>query len=93
LFIAALASIALFLPLPFFASQSFLQLGDLTTASALLALVTAVLPLAMLVGLWHSYRRTEVDRSTLVERLAMLSVLQWCIVLAFWQSLPLLLWA
>jgi hypothetical protein len=55
-------------PTPLFFAQSFLRLGDLMPASAMLALVTGVLPLAML------------------------GVLQWSIMLAFWGLMPLRLW-
>ncbi|MDO8908964.1 MAG: serine hydrolase domain-containing protein [Pseudohongiella sp.] len=88
---AFFACTALFLPIPLFYSQSFLQLGELTPASGLLALVTGLLPLAMIFGLWGSVRQDAKDRS-LLGMLAMLSVLQWCVVLAFWGLVPLRLW-
>lgn len=93
LLIPFVASVALFLPVPLFFGQSFLELGDLTQASALLALVTGVLPLAMLFGLWRSLGRDAIDRSLLADKLALLSVLQWSTVLAFWGLVPLRLWA
>lgn len=92
LFIPFLASVALLLPVPLFFVQSFLRLGDLTPASAMLALVTGMLPLAMLFGLWRSSARGAVNRGALTDRLAMLGVLQWNIVLAFWGLIPLRLW-
>ena len=45
---AFLASVLLFAPLPFFMNQSFMAAGDLTVASALLAVVTLLLPVGML---------------------------------------------
>lgn len=92
LFIPFLASVALLLPVPLFFAQSFLRLGDLTPASAMLALVTGMLPLAMLFGLWRSFARGAANRGALADRLAMLGVLQWNIVLAFWGLMPLRLW-
>lgn len=92
LFIPVIATGALSLPVPFFFGQSFLQLGDLTLASGLLALVTGILPLAMLFGLWRSFSRNAANQSTLWGKLAMLSVLQWTIVLFFWGLVPLRLW-
>jgi len=92
-FIPFLASVALFLPIPLFFSQSFLQLGDLTPASALLAFVTGALPLAMLFGLWRSFDQIATARSVPWNTLAMLGVLQWCVVLAFWGLMPLRLWS
>ncbi|MEW7848161.1 serine hydrolase domain-containing protein [Massilia aurea] len=83
-------ALALLLPLPFFISQSFLQLGELTIASGLLAVVTAALPVTMLAGLGLALHRRTVRR---MEMGAMLAVLQLCLVLAWWGLLPLRLWA
>ncbi|WP_194755981.1 serine hydrolase domain-containing protein [Aliidiomarina indica] len=93
LFVPFLAAVALLLPIPLFFGQSFLQLGDLTTASALLALMTGILPLAMIFGLWRSFRWGATDRGMLWDKLAMLGVLQWCVVLAFWGLMPVRLWS
>jgi CubicO group peptidase (beta-lactamase class C family) len=83
-------ALALLLPLPLFYLQSFLQLGDLTVASGLLAIVTAMLPIAMLTGLGMALRRKSI-RS--VDTIALLAVLQFSLVLAWWGLLPLRLWA
>lgn len=93
LFVPFLAVIALLLPLPFFLQQSFLQLGDATVASVLLAAVTAALPLAMVVGLVFHFRRCTTGVMAALDVLAMLAVLQWTIVLAGWNLLPFRLWA
>lgn len=93
LFVPFLAAVALVLPVPFFLGQSFLQLGDLTPASALLAGVTAVLPLAMLVGLASHFRHRPAGAVAVLDGVAMLAVLQWAIVLAAWGLVPLQLWA
>ncbi|WBS03062.1 serine hydrolase [Pseudoduganella sp. SL102] len=82
--------LALLLPLPLFYRQSLLQLGDLTVASALLAIVTAALPVAMLGGLALALRRGSGRR---IDALAMVAILQLAIVLAAWDLLPLRLWA
>jgi len=92
LFIPFLASVALFLPVPLFFSQPFLQLGDLTPASLLLALVTGILPVAMLYGLWRCFGRKPTIRRAPMDRLALLGVLQWSMVLAYWGLVPLRLW-
>lgn len=92
LFVPLLAALALVVPLPFFFAQSFLQLGDLTLASALLALVTGALPLAMLFGLWRRVLRGMQRIGDVLETTAMAAVLQWTLVLAWWGLLPLLLW-
>lgn len=93
LFVPLLGSLALCLPVPLFLGQSFLRIGDLTAASATLALATGMLPLAMCFGIWQSLapRRTP-RRAAPIDRLAMLFVLQWSVVLAFWGLLPLRLW-
>ena len=82
--------LALLLPIPFFYQQSFLQMGDLTVASGLLATVSAALPVAMVAGLYLSLRRTIVACADII---AMLAVLQFSLVLAYWGLLPLRLWA
>ncbi|MDO8438661.1 MAG: serine hydrolase domain-containing protein [Telluria sp.] len=83
-------ALALLLPVPFFYGQSFLQLGDLTLASGLLAAVTAALPVAMLIGLGMTLRRKTIKSA---ESAAMLAVLQLSLVLAAWGLLPFRLWA
>ena len=93
LFVPFLAAVAFVLPVPFFLGQSFLQLGDLTPASALLAVVTAVLPLATLVGLALHFRHRPAGAVAVLDGLAMLAILQWAIVLAAWGLVPLQLWA
>ncbi len=92
-FVPLLGILALLLPLPLFLRQSFLQLGDLTWASGLLAVVTATLPLAMLVGLVLQFRSRGHGVIARLDLLAMLAVVQWALVLAAWGLLPLRLWA
>ena len=93
LFVSFVAAMALLLPVPFFLGQSFLHLGDLTVASALLAVVTGALPLAMLIGLWRRVGRRMAEPGDVLEATAELGVLQWAVVLAYWGLLPLRLWA
>lgn len=88
-----LATLALLLPLPWFLRQSFLQLGDLSFASALLAAVTGALPLALLFGLWRYLRLRPAGRVAVLDAVAMLALLQWTLVLAIWDLWPLRLWA
>ncbi|MFE0502505.1 serine hydrolase domain-containing protein [Lysobacter soli] len=85
--------LALLLPLPFFYRQSFLQLGDATAASVLLAIVTALWPLTMLAGLIATLRRRPWSVRTKLDVFAMLAVLQWTCVLAWWGLVPLRMWA
>jgi hypothetical protein len=87
-----IAVTALLLPLPLFLRQSFLQLGDATVASVSLAVVTAMLPLGMFAGLVLQLRNRTSGLMTAVDIAATLAVLQWTIVLAAWDLLPLRLW-
>jgi CubicO group peptidase (beta-lactamase class C family) len=92
------AIVALALPVPLFARQPFLQLGDLTLASGLLALVTAALPLAMLVGVGVGVgvgmrMRHRGSRGPATDTVALTAVLQWLAVLAAWGLMPVRLWA
>ena len=82
-------TLALLLPIPLFYRQSFVQLGDLTLASGMLAAVTGALPVAMLVGLGVMMRSKTIKS---VQLAAMLAVLQLTLVLAAWRLLPLRLW-
>lgn len=91
-FLPLLSVLALVLPVPLFYWQSFLQLGDLTPASALLAVVTAALPLAMLAGLILQVRRRRDGGAAVMDSLAMFAVLQFAMVLGAWGLLPLRLW-
>ena len=92
MFAPFLAAIALLLPLPLFFQQSFLQLGDVTAASVTLAIVTTILPLAMFAGIVLQLRRRTVRGMAIVDVMAMLGVLQWMIILAAWNLVPLRLW-
>ena len=89
IFVPFLAAVALALPVPFFLGQSFMQLGDLTIATALLAFVTGALPVAMVFGLWRHVVQREVERRGMLEATAAVAVLQWAVVLACWGLLSL----
>ena len=93
IFVPFMATMALGIPIPLLLAQSFLQLGDLTPASAALAIVTGVLPLAMIVGLCRAVREGAAGRHAVLDMVAMVAVLQWTIVLAVWGLVPLRLWA
>jgi hypothetical protein len=88
-----LAVTALFLPLPFFLYQSFLRLGEATAASVSLALVTGALPLAMAIGILLHARRRPPGATAVLDIAALFAVLQWTIVLAAWNLIPLRLWS
>lgn len=86
------ASILLFAPVPFFFAQSFMALGDLTLASALLAVVTLLLPIGMLLTILLARKTWTVSRLSLLHGVAAACVLQWCVVLAANGMLPFRLW-
>ena len=87
-----LAIAALLVPIPLFFRQPFLQLGDVTAASITLAVVTAFLPVAMLIGLSIQLRRRRGSAVAIVDLLATAAVLQLTIVLVAWNLMPLRLW-
>lgn len=92
IFVPYLTTVALLLPLPLFLQQSLLQLGDATAASVTLAVVTTALPFGMLFGLARQLRTRAASALAIVNATAMLAVLQWAIVLAAWDLMPLRLW-
>lgn len=87
-----LAVAALFVPMPLFFRQSFLQLGDVTAASVTLAVVTALLPVALVIGLALQLRRRPSSGVEIVDLVATAAVLQLAIVLFAWELVPLRLW-
>ena len=89
---AFVASALLFAPLPFFLTQSFMALGDFTIASALLAIVTLLLPIGMLATIILATKKWRVSRINLIHGFAATLVLQWCAVLVATGMLPFRLW-
>jgi len=90
---AFVASVLLFVPTPFFATQSFMALGDVTLASASLAVVTLFLPIGMLLTIFLAKKKWQVSRINLLHGMAAAFVLQWCAVLITTGMLPFRLWA
>ena len=89
---AFVALALLLVPIPFFMTQSFMALGDLTLASALLAAVTLLLPIGMLLTIMRAKKEWRESRVNLIHGLAAAFVLQWCAVLIAVRMLPLRLW-
>ncbi|SNR83792.1 serine hydrolase domain-containing protein [Lutibacter flavus] len=89
LFVPFVSIILLFLPFPFLINQSFLNLGDLTFANILLAVVTGIFPIAMIFGLM----KIRKNKPSLIDVLGVLFALQWAIVLLFWNLIPFRLWS
>lgn len=82
-------AVALLLPVPLLYRQPMMQLGDMTSASIVLAVVTALLPLTMALGLGIALYRKRLG----LDSVAMIAVLQGSLLLAAWDLLPLRLWA
>lgn len=91
--IAMIGVLGLLIPIPFFFTQSFMALGDKTTASLLLAGATILLPLSMLVTHWKIVRNKVRTKTDKLHVIAALAVLQWCGVLYYFDMLPFRLWA
>ena len=89
---ATLALVLLLAPLPLFAMQSFMALGDVTAAGVSLYAATLLLPFLMLAqALWAWSTRARL-KSWLLHVVAAVLVLQWCASLYAWDLLPLALW-
>ena len=73
-------------------TQSFLAIGDPTLANVAMAVLSGVLPAALLLG---AVQRVRAGVGTLRARLdlgAIAGLLQWYVVLAAWGLAPLVLW-
>lgn len=90
---AFVATMLLFAPVPFFMTQSFMALGDITIASALLSVVTLLLPIGMILTILRVKNVQGESNVNLLHGLASVFVLQWCAVLIVVGLLPLRLWA
>lgn len=89
LFTPLMGVLALALPAPLFYLQSFMRMGELTMASGLLALLTALLPFALTAGLVRQWR---LKQRNIRDTVALAAGLQCALVLAAWGMLPLTLW-
>jgi len=88
----ALCLVLLLLAPALYLTQSFLAIGDPTPANVAMAMLTAALPVALVVG---GVQRVWAGVGTLGARLdlaAIAGLLQWCGVLAAWGLVPLVMW-
>ncbi len=90
---AYLGLLTLLVPVPLFFTQSFMALGDMTTASLALAASTLLLPLGTLLTLVRALRVTSRIQLSALHAIAAALVLQWCAVLSVNGLLPFRLWA
>ena len=70
-----------------------LALGDFTLASALLAIVTLLVPVGLLLTLIFAWRARAKTWVNLLHSIAAVFALQWCVILIAAAMLPLRLWA
>ncbi|MBA3891361.1 MAG: beta-lactamase family protein [Gemmatimonadaceae bacterium] len=70
----------------------FLAIGDPTVANVAVGFVTALLPLAIAASLVQRVRLGLATGGAKLDALALSAALQWCLVLAWWGLLPLMLW-
>ncbi|WP_422858664.1 serine hydrolase domain-containing protein [Flagellimonas sp. S174] len=84
-----LSVLGLLIPIPFLLNQSFLNLGDVTFANVLLAIMTGFLPLAMII----SIRKILRNKTLTIDAIGILFTLQWTIVLFYWNLIPFRLWS
>lgn len=89
---AFLSIIMLLAPVPFFFMQPFLALGDITVASMLLAVVTGILPVALIISLYRYWKSGVQFWYHRIDMIALLLLLQLVTVLAIWGMIPFRLW-
>ena len=85
--------LTLFIPIPFFMTQSFMAIGDLTLASALLALFTLLIPLGLILTIWRMHLIQRKSLLIWMHGISAVLLLQWCLVLLVAGLLPLRLWS
>lgn len=71
---------------------SFLAIGDPTPANLAVAVTTGLLPVAAVASIGGRVRAGLGSRAARLELVALVGALQWCLVLAAWGLLPLMLW-
>lgn len=91
--VIALTGLAILaLPLPLFFLQSFMSIGDLTMASAGVALTTGLLPVFMLAAIIRT-RMVEPSPSVFLTRWSATFVCLWWLVMILYGQMPLMLWS
>ncbi|MBS3798000.1 serine hydrolase domain-containing protein [Pseudoalteromonas sp. BDTF-M6] len=84
--------VAVGIPAYFYAHQSFLEFGDPTRASLSLTLVTALLPITLLLSLRLCFKSRDKTKSLIRDAVFILMALQLCVVLGVWGLLPTIFW-
>ncbi len=73
-------------------TQSFLAIGDATVANVAVAIATGALPIALFVAAVKRAASQPGGGWARLDAVALVGALQWCVVLALWELLPLVLW-
>ncbi len=73
-------------------TQSFLAIGDPTPANVTVAVLTATLPLTLVLAAVRRVRAGVATRAARADLVALMAALQWCAVLGAWGLIPLALW-
>lgn len=84
--------VALGMPVPLFFLQSFMALGDLTFASAAVALTTAALPLFMLLTIYRILKAPETDSDFVILGSTVFVCLWWGTMIGYGQ-MPFVFWS
>ncbi len=90
--IALMGILSLLVPVPFYLTQSFMALGDMTAASISLCAASIILPLSMLVA--HT-KVVQIKGRSKIETghgFATIAVVQASLILWYFDLLPLMLW-
>ena len=88
------ANLLLFIvPTVLFTQQSFLQFGDVNAASLTLAILSGCLPLSLIASLYVCLKNSSSGKTAVSIDVIMLVIsLQLCVVLLFWQQIPVTFW-
>jgi CubicO group peptidase (beta-lactamase class C family) len=89
---ATFALLSLLVPLPLFALQPFVAIGDATPASVALYAATLALPILMAAQILWAARNRHRTKTWWLHIVLAIFVLQWCVVLALWGLLPFATW-
>jgi hypothetical protein len=89
---ASFALVSLLLPLPLFAMQPLVAIGDATPASVALYAATLALPILMAAQILWTVRNRHRTKAWPLQIALAVFVLQWCVVLASWEMLPFATW-
>ncbi|WP_262689545.1 serine hydrolase domain-containing protein [Kordiimonas aestuarii] len=83
---------SLLVPTPLFLAQPLMALGDMTVASMTLAAASVLLPVSMLAAHTKVIQTKNRSRMETFHGLATIAVFQFCLILWYWDLMPLTLW-